>query len=63
MTCQVPECGTEIQPNVFLCSRHWYLLPYNLRMEVLASYKSAPVPVYEATTSYALRLIRFIERR
>lgn len=37
--CHAKECKTSVPPSLFMCRRHWYMVPVNLRHKVWATYR------------------------
>lgn len=36
--CHAEGCGSRVPPAMFMCRRHWYMLPKTLRDAVWAAY-------------------------
>lgn len=37
-TCHADNCSTHVPPRMFMCKRHWYMLPKSMRDEVWVEY-------------------------
>lgn len=40
--CPAPGCDVRCPPHVFACRRHWYALPWDLRVDLGHCYRNAP---------------------
>lgn len=38
-TCHAIGCNVEVPPCLLMCSKHWRMVPINLKREILASYR------------------------
>lgn len=38
-TCHATDCEVPIPAKMFMCQRHWFMLPYRLRNRLLAAYR------------------------
>ena len=38
-TCHADGCEVHVPPKLFMCKRHWYMVPYGLRCAVWATYQ------------------------
>lgn len=38
-TCHAAGCKVTVPPKMFMCKRHWYMLPKTLRDDVWAAYR------------------------
>jgi hypothetical protein len=56
--CAVPGCGARVDPSRLMCRRDWYLVPYDLRARVWATWRSgdgASSPAHRAAVDNAIR--------
>ncbi len=37
-TCHARACNVEVPPSMFMCRRHWYMIPFGLRKRIWAVY-------------------------
>lgn len=37
--CHATKCTTPVPPKMFMCKRHWYMLPTSMRDKVWALYR------------------------
>ncbi len=45
------RCGETVAPAILMCKRHWYMVPRDIRMRVLRSYRPGQERVgWEATS-------------
>jgi hypothetical protein len=64
-TCHATGCQTEVPPKLFMCRKHWFRLPKEMRDLVWENYvpgqeiRKDPTPEY---LNIVQRCIRFIER-
>lgn len=38
-TCHAEACEVHVPPKMFMCKKHWYKVPYELRLAVWAAYQ------------------------
>lgn len=63
-TCHAAGCNVPVPPKLFMCRRHWFMLPKRLRDAVWAVYvpgqeiRKDPTAVYIAVTDEAIRWLR-----
>lgn len=38
-TCHAEACEAHVPPSMFMCRKHWYMVPMDLRGWVLATYQ------------------------
>lgn len=38
-TCHAEDCTEHVPPRMFMCRRHWRMVPYGLRVAVWANYE------------------------
>jgi hypothetical protein len=38
-TCHARPCNVEIPPKMFMCKRHWFMLPKTMRDAIWANYR------------------------
>jgi hypothetical protein len=37
--CHARDCKTEVEPKMFMCRRHWWMLPQRMRQEIWNTYR------------------------
>lgn len=37
-TCHAKRCTVSVPPKMFMCKRHWYMVPRDLRAAIWATY-------------------------
>lgn len=37
--CHAEGCSTDVPPAMFMCKRHWFMVPINLRNQIWALYE------------------------
>ena len=65
-TCHATDCPVVVPPKMFMCRRHWFMLPYGLRAGVWAVYVPGQEVRKDPTSDYldvAMECVRFIEVR
>lgn len=64
-TCHATKCFVEVPPKLFMCKKHWYMLPREIRSAVWATYvpgqevRKDPSRAYLEVTQQA---IAYVER-
>jgi hypothetical protein len=38
-TCHAENCNIPVQPKMFMCPRHWFMLPKQIRDAIWAAYR------------------------
>lgn len=38
-TCHARSCGTAVPPKMFMCTKHWYMIPENWRKKLWDLYR------------------------
>lgn len=38
-TCHAYGCNISVEPRLFMCSRHWFMVPARLRREIRRTYR------------------------
>jgi predicted DNA-binding protein (MmcQ/YjbR family) len=51
--CHAEKCKTVVKPSMFMCRKHWYMIPENLRKRVWNTY----VPGQEITKTPTLEYL------
>jgi hypothetical protein len=50
--CHAFNCPKETPPSLFMCKRHWFTLPANLRNAILANYRRGQELDKQPTVAY-----------
>lgn len=51
-TCHAQSCPVEVPPKMFMCKRHWYMLPKAYRDAVWAAYRPGQEDTKNPSVSY-----------
>lgn len=69
-TCHAAGCTAHVHPSMFMCKRHWFMVPKKLRDEVWNEYvpgqeqfEVAPTEGYFSVTREAIRVVAEKEGR
>jgi hypothetical protein len=54
--CHAPRCSVPVPPKLFMCKRHWFMLPKAMRDAVWAHYQSGQEERKIAPTEEYLRV-------
>lgn len=38
--CPVASCTAQVEPHLLACSKHWFMLPYDIRVKVLKAWRN-----------------------
>lgn len=68
-TCHASKCETRVPRRMFMCRKHWFMLPKEMQDEVWATYTPGQeegnfhliIPEYFAATRKAINYIRELE--
>jgi hypothetical protein len=52
-TCHAVACEKVIVPEMLMCRRHWFMVPYSIRGRVLATYREGQCDDWSITHAYA----------
>lgn len=67
-TCHAHGCQQRVPPKMFMCKRHWFMVPKPLRDAIWATYRpgqerdKAPSPAYLANAVAAISAVAERER-
>lgn len=68
-TCHAKFCKTEVPPKLFMCKKHWFMVPSVLRARVWEEYvpgqeiRKDPTDAYLEVTREAIELVAAKEGR
>lgn len=51
-TCHAIGCNTPVKPELFMCYRHWKMVPYNMQKEIWRTYRSGQCDDYNPSEEY-----------
>ncbi len=51
-TCHARGCSAEVSPKLFMCRRHWFMVPEPLRAEVLRHFQPSQVQSKRPTQAW-----------
>lgn len=51
--CHATGCETAVPPQMFMCRRHWYMLPHCLRQAIWATYRPGQCDDWQISHAYA----------
>lgn len=54
-TCHARDCTTEIPPSLFMCKKHWFMLPASMRTLLWKEYEKGQEISKKPSTGYLLR--------
>lgn len=65
--CHAYDCETAVKPALFMCRKHWYMVPITLRRAIWAAYvpgqeeRKDPSEEYLEVAQHAIDIVRFKE--
>lgn len=68
-TCHATGCHAHVDPAMFMCRRHWYVLPKVMRNKIWDAYvpgqetRMDPSPEYLAVSREAIAMVERVEGR
>ncbi len=65
-TCHAYDCGKVTKPEMFMCLRHWRMLPRLFQRGIWASYRPGQCDDWQITPRYAERAkacVRFVAEK
>lgn len=60
-TCHARDCTTPVPPKMFMCKKHWYMVPVELRQQVWAAYRPGQENNKTPSHSYLVIALNAIE--
>lgn len=51
-TCHAEGCVVKVPPRMFMCKKHWFMLPLRLRGDVWATYEAGQELRMDPTNAY-----------
>lgn len=52
-TCHAAGCEARVPPEMFMCKRHWFMLPKRIRDRIWAAYRPGQCDDWEISHVYA----------
>ena len=52
-TCHATGCKVAVPPKLFMCKRHWYSLPMELRQEIYRTYRPGQCDDWAISREYS----------
>lgn len=52
-TCHATDCTIVVSPQMFMCKRHWYMLPKAMRDEIWRTYRPGQCDDWRISHEYA----------
>lgn len=52
-TCHATDCTTPVPPVMFMCKRHWFMLPQAMRNAIYSHYRPGQCDDWHITHAYA----------
>ena len=50
--CHAEKCKTAVPPSMFMCKKHWFMLPYSLRSQVWDAYRPGQEITKDPSSDY-----------
>lgn len=66
-SCHARNCGIQVPPKLFMCRKHWFMVPKYLRDSIWATYtpgqesRKRPSAAYLAVTREAVKVVADLE--
>lgn len=64
--CHATNCKSKVPPEMFMCKRHWYMLPAYMRNAIWANYVPGQEITKTPTSEYleaARKAIEYVEKQ
>jgi hypothetical protein len=64
--CHATGCTVTTRPEMFMCRRHWFMLPKPMRDEIWRTYRQGQCEDWQISSAYAdaaRAAVRYIARR
>lgn len=64
--CHATQCKVKVPPEMFMCKRHWFMLPKSMRDEIWRTYRPGQCDDWKISKSYAeiaIKCVTFIAER
>jgi len=52
-TCHAAGCSVRTRPEMFMCKRHWFMLPKHMRDDIWRTYRPGQCDDWEISHEYA----------
>lgn len=65
-TCHATGCETPVPPEMFMCRRHWFMLPKQMRNRIWQTYRPGQCDDWEISHEYteaAREAVRYIAKK
>lgn len=65
-TCHARDCATNVPPRMFMCARHWRMIPKAMQDELWAAYVPGQERRMDPTAAYldvAMKLVEYVALR
>lgn len=65
-TCHARRCETPVPPRLFMCRRHWFMVPEPLRAEIKAEYRPPQCKTKRPSRAWvtaAIAAVRAVDER
>lgn len=64
--CHARGCNTSVPPKMFMCRKHWFMIPKAMQDELWDAYVPGQEVRKDPSSEYievAMRLVRYVEER
>lgn len=51
-TCHAMGCDEHVPPAMFMCRRHWFMVPKDMRNEIWRTYRPGQESTYRPSAAY-----------
>ena len=59
--CHATKCKTEVPPVMFMCRRHWFMVPLPIRNEIWATYRRGQCDDMNPSDNYCVAAKKGVE--
>lgn len=60
--CHAASCLVPVPEEMFMCKRHWFMLPYTMRQEIWRTYRDGQCDDWQITHEYAEAAIKAVRK-
>lgn len=63
--CHATNCKVNVPPEMFMCKRHWFMLPKSLRNEIWDNYREGQCDDWNPSDKYcevAIKCLQYIAK-
>lgn len=51
-TCHATDCNTPVPPEMWGCRKHWYMVPRDIRLQIVQTYREGQCKDWKPSRAY-----------